>query len=156
MNEGLDTFQQVHDDLHYLTDELDALKYVVDSVPVYERPGGSLSICEIIRIIDFAQENYFKPLLEKHRFSSQRIPFPSYFEIEKDFLASRLDIELERDKGINHYITKLSKHRVNFLLSINKDFKSNIFHQFFHSIVLMERDLLKQIAERVLAIKNEN
>lgn len=156
MNEGQNTIQQVLEDLHYLIDELDALKYVVNSVPVFERPGGSLSICEIIRLIDFAQESYYKPILEKHQFSAGRIPFPSVYELEKAFLESRTDIESEQEKGINHYISKLSKHRVNFLISINKDYQSDTFYLFFETIVSLERELLKQIAERVLSIKSKD
>jgi hypothetical protein len=156
MNEGQNTFQQIIEDLHYLIDELDALKYVVNSVPVYERPGQSLSICEIIRLIDFAQESYYKPIMEKHQFSAGRIPFPTLLEIEKGFLENRSDITYEQDKGINHYIGKLSKHRVNFLISIKKDYQSHVFYHFFESIVTLERELLKQIAERVLSIKSKD
>jgi hypothetical protein len=156
MNEGQNTIQQVLEDLNYLIDELDALRYVVNSVPVYERPGESLSICEIIRLIDFAQESFYKPILEKFKYSASKIPFPTIYEIEKAFLENRLESQTEEEKGINHYIGKLSKHRVNFLITIGKEYQSETFYSFFEAMVSTERELLKQIAERVLAIKSDS
>lgn len=155
MNGSIDKLQMVHNDLNYLTDELEALRYVVNAVPVYERPGGSLSVCEIIRLIDFAQEAYFKPIIEKHLFSASEIPFPTLSVIETEFLAERLDPELESDKGIQYYIDKLSKHRVNFMVYLNKNESSEPILTFLESIVVLERKLLRLIAERVLAIKSD-
>src|SRR6056297_2607228 len=60
------------DDAEYLLDEAEALKYVIDSVPFDETPTDGMSIVNMLRLINHAQTDYYRPIIEQV-FSENRI-----------------------------------------------------------------------------------
>ncbi|MDX1586237.1 MAG: hypothetical protein R3222_05815, partial [Balneolaceae bacterium] len=59
--EQLDTLTE---DASYLQDEAEALQYVIETVPYTETPPDGRSIAEMLMLIDHAQVNYYRPILE--------------------------------------------------------------------------------------------
>lgn len=143
-------------DVAYLIDEIEALHYVVDAVPVHDRPGDSLSIAELIRMIDFGQLSYFRPEIETILDSGKSNGKVNLLHIEVDFRKDRLDIDEERKKGINAYLRKIIKNRASLISFIEskQTYGSDLYNLLTH-MVQFERNLLKQVAERVLSIKRD-
>lgn len=139
-------------DLQYLVDELEALKYLIDVVPVYERPGGELSVCEHIRLIHFVQDKLAENLNEE--FSASRL---SLNEFISEYKAERSDIHVEQKKGVQHYINKLIHARVGLLNSLSEinDSLSDFAVQNLKHLIGLERAIFKEMAGKVLAINKE-
>jgi len=139
-------------DLQYLVDELEALKYLIDVVPVYERPGDELSVCEHIRLIHFIQDKITDNLGEKS--STTNTGFDEY---AKQYKTKRTDIQNEQEKGVQHYINKLIHARVGLLNTLNEQ----VFEQDHNSVqnlkklIRLERAIFKEMAEKVLTINKE-
>ncbi len=161
MDTGKDAVRNTLSDVEYLLDEIEALKYVVHTVPVYERPGENLSICELIRLIDHAQTEYFRPNIEKITSSKDKnLKSPVIQVFVRDFKSNRLDPEAEKEKGIESYLSKIIKHRaslISFLSGISYEShpERKKISEVLNEMVLFERDLLKQVADRVLSIQND-
>ena len=149
-----DPLNTVIGDLQYLVDELEALKYLIDVVPVYERPGDELSVCEHIRLIHYVQDhitdNLSKQSIED-KFSSNL----EYFV--KEYKNRRSDIQIEQKKGVQHYIDKLIHARVGLLGSYNEridEIDASELNALNH-LIKLERTIFKEMAEKVLAINKE-
>lgn len=141
-------------DLQYLVDELEALKYLIDVVPVYERPGDELSVCEHIRLIHFIQD----------KLSAGAIPSDSNLrsndldQFIHEYKLQRSDSNTEKNKGVQHYINKLTQARVGLLSEIeakNNTFDSGLTSNLIQ-IIRLERAVFKEMAEKVLAINKES
>lgn len=138
-------------DLQYLVDELEALKYLIDVVPVYERPGDELSVCEHIRLIHFIQDKISDQVNQDYSISGIHLE-----DFIKDYKAVRSDIVTEQKKGVHHYINKLIHARVGLLsmISDRTDLDSNSIHH-YNQLIRLERAVFKEMAEKVLSINKE-
>lgn len=157
-------FEKLIDDAGYLEDEAEALKYVIDRVPHSEDPPDGLSICSMLMLIDHAQVNYYRPIIEKI-FSEARIVNLSDYEDYEDTFEQPAD---DDDKDIQRVLSKIVKHRAALLNIFNKiplidwergvkDRSGNIItlYDFAQRMVRGERKLLKEIAELILIYQNE-
>lgn len=149
------------EDVKYLQDEAEALKYVIHSIPYKEKPGGKESIIEMIGLIDFAQKEFYRPLIE----SSIGLKNGNNAIIE-DYRA-----EYKWDAGkydnVENLLDKIIKHRAALLSTLVKmsvidwDKKAYIKNrpksvfQLVAEMVEFERNQLKQIADRVMTIQND-
>lgn len=158
-----DQLDQLIDDVSYLQDEAEALKYVIDQVPYSENPPDGYSIYLMLKLLDHAQVNYFRPIVEKVFSDNRLINTSVYKTIEDSFEYSEED-EIDVDKVLN----KIIKHRaalLNVLLRIPlidwerelKDQDENIvtLFEFANNMVKWERGTLKKIADLVLIYQNE-
>lgn len=154
---------QLIDDAGYLQDEAEALKYVIEQVPYTEKPPTGLSIYEMLKLLDHAQVNYYRPIIE-NVFSENRIvnvstmlPFEESFELPDD-----------DDKNVDKALSKIIKHRaalINVFTNIpiidwERELKDQngdhiTLYNFASQMVLKERDILKKIADLVLIYQNE-
>lgn len=144
-----DQLNTVIGDLQYLVDELEALKYLIDVVPVYERPGDELSVCEHIRLIHYVQDQITDNLKVEFTYGLE------YFVNE--YKNRRSDIHIEQKKGVQHYIDKLIHARVGLLRAyaekINEINASEL--NALNHLIKLERAIFKEMAEKVLAINKE-
>ncbi|MFO7846894.1 MAG: hypothetical protein R6V27_10055 [Balneolaceae bacterium] len=154
-------YKALLEDAQYLQDEAEALMYIVDQVPYTEVPSGGLSIIQMLALIDHAQQNYYRPLIEK-TFSSPRVlqlkNFDTYdetFEFDED------------EKDVQKILRKLSKHRAAIVNLFNKiplidweralkteNGKTISLFEFANEMIRNERKILKKIADLVLIYQN--
>lgn len=156
-------YEKLVDDISYLQDEAEALKYVIDQVPYIEKPPDGYSIYSLLKLLDHAQVNYFRPVIEKV-FSENRILHLSDFDHFQDTFSESGDEEADINKALN----KIIKHRAALINVINKipliDWERGIrnsnetiisLYDFAVEMVKSERKLLKDIADLVLIYQNE-
>lgn len=147
-----DPFRTIIGDLHYLVDELEALKYLIDVVPVYERPGDELSVCEHIRLIHFVQDKITEQINTKTSFITYILE-----DFIKEYKSNRSDFETEQLKGVQHYINKLIHARVGLLNTFNEQNdeldENSVLN--LKQMIRLERAIFKEMAEKVLAINKE-
>jgi hypothetical protein len=161
--------QKLLDDTAYLQDEAEALKYVIEQVPYSEEPPGGRSIYSMLRLIDHAQVNYYRPLIEKI-FSENRViklsDFESY-ESTFDRLPEEEKTE-EKEHNTDRLLSKIIKHRAALLNTLRKftliDWERKVkdrdeneitLFDFVRSLVSNERGILKDVADLVLIYQNE-
>lgn len=161
------TQEQLNDlisDAEYLLDEAEALKYVIDAAPYDETPPDGMSIYNMLKLIDHAQVDYYRPITERV-FAENRIIKLSDFEHYKD------TFEEERDKdemNIQKTLSKIIKHRAAVINVFKKisliDWERELRGERGESLILFdlankmvrdERKILKEIADLVLIYQNE-
>lgn len=148
------------DDAAYLQDEAEALKYIIDAVPFTQVPEEGMSILQKLMLIDYAQVDFYRPIVEKS-FSSTRTVDLRKFDHYKD------TYEPSDEEDIHKVLNKLIKHRAGLLNVIKKiplidwerKLKSNdnntiSLYQFLNQLIKDEREQLKEIADLVLIYQN--
>lgn len=150
------------EDVTYLQDEAEALKYVIDEVPYTKKPPEGRSIAETLLLIDHAQMSYYRPILEE----SQENPRPTQISRFQHFEDS---FELDDDKAedIQRVLNKIIKHRaglVNVVKNISlidwetivyKDDQELLLYEFVQGMIRFERSKLKDIADLVMVFNQE-
>lgn len=157
-------FEQLVDDASYLQDEAEALKYVIDQVPYDETPPEGMSIFNRLKLIDHAQTEYYRPIIERV-FSENRLINLSDF---KSFEESFTRYSDEEEKDIQKTLNKIIKHRaglINVFRKISlidwergvKDTNGKVIslYSFAKKLIQSERKILKEIADLVLIYQNE-
>lgn len=158
-----DLIGQLIDDISYLEAEAEALKYLIDKIPYDEKPPQGQSIKDMLRLIDFAQHHYYRPIIKRVLLENQIIKLNDF----KHFTVSFLDHE-DDEADIHEVLNKLIKHRVALLTIIKKihpfewekplkDEKGVeiILFKFVQNMVKTERSTLKEIADLILIYQNE-
>ncbi|MEX0661738.1 MAG: hypothetical protein WEA58_00705 [Balneolaceae bacterium] len=148
------------DDAAYLQDEAEALKYIIDAVPFSQVPEEGMSILQKLMLIDYAQIDYYRPIVEKS-FSSTRTVDLRKFDHYKD------TYEPSDEEDIHKVLNKLIKHRAGLLNVIKKipliDWEREIkvdsdkmisLYLFINQLIKDEREQLKEIADLVLIYQN--
>lgn len=151
------------DDVSYLEAEAEALKYLIDTIPYDEKPPQGQSIKEMLRLIDFAQHYYFRPIIEKVLFENRMIRLGDFDHYSKSFLDHEND-----ESDIHKILNKLIKHRVALQTIIEKihpiDWEKPLkdddgvelsLFTFVRYMVKTERSILKEIADLILIHQNE-
>lgn len=146
------------DNAALLLDEIEALKYSSRDVEFEKKEEGqTYSILELVCLIDHAQENYFRPLVEsllrRDRPRSSRMEhFVNTFVFERD-----------PEKTLEEMLNKVIKHRAAFLNYLSKlpiiDWDRSIYlngvrKTIFDMVKEMtdyDKKQLKVIADRVMA-----
>lgn len=149
------------DDVAYLEHEAEALKYVIDSVPIHEKPPTGKSIVELLLFLDHAQQQYYRPVIEDAFKSVRPLNLNAYEDPEVTF---ELDEEMASD--IQKVLYKISKHRV-ALINLLRNMKlidwereitsgrnTTTLYEFVMQMVQKERGILKEIAGLVLTYQN--
>lgn len=157
-------FNELISDAEYLLDEAEALKYVIDSVPYDETPPDGMSIYNMLKLIDHAQVNYYRPITERV-FAENRLIRLSDFEHYKDTFEEETDKD---EMNIQKTLSKIIKHRaavINVfkrisLIDWERELKGErgeeiILFDFANKMVRDERKILKEIADLVLIYQNE-
>lgn len=149
-------------DALYLQDELEALKYVISTVPYSEKPAGQLSILEMIAMIKHGQSVFYRPAAENYSSAGRRVS-----KVDEDFKNSFNNEEFA-DIDVDHLINKIIKHRVSFVnylkevpinhwentLSIRGQEKT--LFKLIQEMITFERGQLKSVAERVLTMEDKS
>ncbi len=148
--------QELLDDASYLGDELEALKFVIESVPYREKPYGEQSILEMIAVIDHAQEHIYRPVFEQAAKSKT---------IHETVTA---DFRFNQDKvtSVTKFLDSIIGHRAALMKTINNIHEDTWNDQLkddglkvldlLSNMIDNERDQLRKVAERVMALNNEN
>lgn len=157
-------FEQLLDDVNYLGDEAEALQYVIDRVPHSEDPPEGRSIYSTLKLIDHAQINYYRPIIEQV-FAENRLLNLSDYKEYKDTFESEAEDE---EKDIQKVLRKIAKHRAALLNVIKKipliDWERGVkdnsgriitLYDFVQGMVRQERKHLKEIADLILIYQNE-
>lgn len=157
-------FNELISDAEYLLDEAEALKYVIDSVPYDETPPDGLSIYNMLKLIDHAQVNYYRPITERV-FAENRIIRLSDFEHYKDTFEEvtdkdEMDIQKTLSKIIKHRAALINVFKRISLIDWERELKGEkgeelILFDIANKMVRDERKILKEIADLVLIYQNE-
>lgn len=156
-------YEQLIDDASYLQDEAEALKYIIDQVPYSETPPDGLSIYQMLKLIDHAQTNYFRPIIEKIFSENRIVNLSDYVAFEETF-----EVPEEDDVDIQKALNKIIKHRAGLLnifqkislINWEREVKDESNHKislftFANKMVRTERRILKEIADLVMIYQNE-
>lgn len=150
------------EDAAYLQDEAEALKYVIEEVPYTESPPDGESISEMLLLIDHAQLSYFRPVIEE-AYENNR---PTKLE-DFDHFESTFELDEDKAKDIQRVLNKIVKHRAGLVNLIKKipliDWEKTIYsdgrelylYDFAQGMIRFERSKLKDIADLVMAFKQE-
>ena len=151
-------------DAEYLQDEAEALKYVIDSVPFKESPPDGFSIYNMLKLVDHAQKNYYRPLIEKVFAENRPISLANYDHYKETFQET----EDEDDFNVQKLLSKIVKHRAALINLFKKlsliDWERELRGERGEKLLLIdfakrmireERRLLKDIADLVLIYQNE-
>jgi len=160
-------FKHLLDDVTYLQDEAEALKYVIDQVPYSETPPDQMSILDMLRYLDFLQVHYFRPALEEV-FRETRVITLSPLSATADDFRSANESTDEEATNVFRVLHKIVKHRaalINVIKGISlvdwerelkdTDGKRKTLYVFATEMVHSERKILKEIADLVLIHQNE-
>lgn len=151
------------EDANYLIDEAEALTYVIESVPYAETPAGGMSIFNILRLINHAQNNYYKPVIESVFSENRTISLQSI-----DHYTVTFEAETDEEPDIVKVLQRIIKHRTSFLnvvenipvLSWERTLLSSegetiLLLEFAQQLILDERKHLKDIADLVMIYQKE-
>ena len=153
-------YEQLLDDAKYLQDEAEALMYIIDQVPYNDAPTDGMSIIQMLALIDHAQKNYYRPLIEKSFSSPRSLQLNNFDSYDETFEFP------DDEKDVQKILRKISKHRAAILNLFDKipliDWEREIKsgHQslslfdFANKMIRDERKILKEIADLVLIYQN--
>ena len=154
--QGKARLHQLLDDASYLEDELEALKFVIESVPYRDKPLGEYSILELIALVDYAQEQIYRPLFELAAQNKQLHPK------EKPEFAFKQD----KVTSVNKFLDSIIGHRVSLMKTVNnihsEEWKEPVVGRDITLLDLLdnmidnEREQLRKVAERVMTMDDEN
>lgn len=157
-------FNQLISDAEYLLDESEALKYVIDAVPYAETPPDGMSIYNMLKLIDHAQTDYYRPITERV-YAENRLVKLSDFEHYKDTFEKETD---EDEMNIQKTLSKIIKHRAAIinvfkrisLIDWERELRGErgetlILFDLANKMIRDERKILKEIADLVLIYQNE-
>jgi len=153
-------YEQLLDDARYLQDESEALMYIIDQVPYTEVPADGMSIIQMLALIDHAQKNYYRPLIEKSFSSARSLQLNNFDSYDETFEFA------EGEDDVQKILRKISKHRAAVLnlfekiplIDWEKEMKSGshslTLFEFANHMVKDERKILKEVADLVLIYQN--
>ena len=153
-------YEQLLDDARYLQDEAEALMYIIDQVPYSEVPADGMSIIQMLALIDHAQKNYYRPLIEKSFSSARSLQLNNFDSYDETFEFP------EDEDDVQKILRKISKHRAAVLnlfkkiplIDWEKEMKSGnqslSLFDFANQMVKDERKILKEVADLVLIYQN--
>jgi hypothetical protein len=152
---------QLTDDVSYLQDEVEALKYVIHTVPFEEKPAGRESILELVAMIDHAQKVFYRPFVESNAGFTK-----SEEQIDDEFRRS-FKLEMDKIETVDNLLDKIIKHRAALLSVLQKmniiDWnkkglvkgRPKTIYAVITEMVEFERNQLKMVAERVISLERE-
>lgn len=151
------------DDISYLEAEAEALKYLIDTIPYDEKPPQGQSIKDKLRLIDFAQHYYYRPIIERVLIENRPIKLADISHFNSSFSEhdnEETDIHKVLNKLIKHRValqTILEKiHPIDWEKSLKDDNGDDIsLFRFVENMVKDERSTLKEIADLILIYQNE-
>lgn len=148
-------------DAAYLQDEADAMQYVIEGVPYNDSPPDRKSIAEMLLLIDHAQTSYYRPIVEDLLDSKRPTHIENFPHFDETF---EQDGEVD---DIQKVLRKLSKHRAGVVNKLEDialiDWSSSIYkndhelslYDFVRQMIHFEREILKDIADRVMVFSKE-
>lgn len=153
-------YEQLLDDAKYLQDEAEALMYIIDQVPYSDAPADGMSIIQMLALIDHAQKNYYRPLIEKSFSSPRSLQLNNFDSYDETFEFP------DDEKDVQKILRKISKHRAAVLNLFEKipliDWEKEMkfgkrtisLFDFANNMVKDERKILKEVADLVLIYQN--
>lgn len=156
-------YEQLIDDASYLQDEAEALKYIIDEVPYSENPPEGMSVYEMLKLIDHAQTDYYRPIIEKVFSENRIVDLSDYISFEETFETpekEQIDIQKALSKIIKHRAGLISIFRKIPLIDWEREVKDEngrriTLFSFANKMIRTERKILKDIADLVLIYQNE-
>lgn len=164
-NVSQEDYEKLIEDSQYLQDEAEALKYIIEAVPYTEVPSGGMSIIQQLMLIDYAQTEYYRPLIEKS-FSSartvdlgKRADFRDTFELPDDEKEISKDVQKVLNRIVKHRAALLNIFKKIPLIDWERELKSKSgahisLYEFANTMIREERKILKKIADLVLIYQN--
>lgn len=150
------------EDVSYLQDEAEAMKYVIDEVPFKEAPPEGRSIAEMLLLIDHAQLSYYRPIIE----DAIQNPRPTHLKDYEHYLST-FELDEEKTNDIQNVLSKIAKHRAGLVNAISKiplidwetsiygDNRNSILYDFVREMIRFERSMLKEIADLVMVFNQD-
>lgn len=155
-------FERLIEDAAYLQDEAEALKYVIDEAPYTQVPTGGMSILQKLALIDYAQTEYYRPIIENVFSSNRLVNLDKYKDYKEAFTPPD-----EAESDVQKILNKIVKHRAGLLntirniplidwekLLLDKEGNKITLFTFATSMITNERRELKEIADLILIYQN--
>lgn len=154
--------EQLVEDVAYLQEEANALRYVIESVPYTQSPPDKPSIAEMLLTIDYVQRAYYRPALETSRENSRTLRPGRRKEVMEDF-----ELDEQKAEEIQNVLRKLAKHRAGLVNLIEQipliDWEKTVaregeelsLFEFVREMVRFERARLKDIADQVMMFNRD-
>jgi hypothetical protein len=142
------------DDASYLIDEMEALSFVIKVIPVTERPAGTYSVLEFIASIDYAQIAFYRKAAQL--FLSETTFFIPHHKssFKPDTISNDVSIvlsELKKNRiEFVDFLKSVPEKQWEVLFTLNNQ-EYSLF-ELLTEMIQNERSILREIAERVLAI----
>lgn len=141
-----------------LLDEVEALKYSIHDVNFEKKPSDSEpAIVEIIALVDHAQEEYFRPIIEsmlqKHRKRSSNLRhFSQTFTYERDPEKTTEDIMnrvIKHRAALINYLERLPA--IDWDRSVYIEGERRSIFDLITEMIQLDKEKLRIIADRVMA-----
>lgn len=154
--------ERLLDDAAYLQEEAEALKYVIIHVPYADRPPSGESILEMLARIDFAQNQIYRPAIER---IIQEAQTPDLTHLDEAWQHFSFDHENQThaDPVLDAIISNRSS-LMQMLRNIQAtDWQRHgIWHgrnktlaEWVEDMVAFDRQQLKNVADQVMTIDNQ-
>jgi len=154
-------YEHLLEDASYLQDESEALKYVIESIPYDESPPDRRSIKQGLQLLDYAQTEYFRPIIERVVKDKRPVYLGKLEHFEESFSG-------DDEASIYKILDKIGTHRaalLNLFSNISLiDWEKTLYDinnnqitlfDFAWKMISNERQILKEIADLVMIFENE-
>ena len=150
------------EDARYLQDEIEALTYVIESVPYREEPPGGKSIAETLILVDHAQTSYYRPIFDRVAEQKGTIDVT-----DLEYYSDTFSFDITELKDIQKRLRKTVKHRAALINTMKRipliDWDQTVLREgreqtafeVAREMVHKERGMLKQVAERVMVLSKD-
>src|SRR5699024_1760394 len=141
------------EDVSYMQDEAEALKYVIDFIPYGKQPLEGQSIAEILTFIDSVQKFYYQYYLQK---AVEKQPLSRIDRLDQ--FIETFDVAEKNAEDIQSLLDRLAKHRIKLINTIKNisvfEWSTSVYvgekkmtlFEFIQQIVHFDRGQLKKIA----------
>ncbi len=154
---------EILEDITYLQDETEALRYVIDTVPYDRATPGGVSVIDKLLLLDYLQQDYYRPV-----FNSAAGRGPGTLKTEPvEKVIDRFKPESESSLDILALLKRISKHRASLVNILEKiplteweqqvvlNGKKETLFQFAKNLVYRDRQILREIASMVMDFQKE-
>jgi hypothetical protein len=160
MEHSAERIKKLIEDASYLIDEAEALRFVIDTIPMHERPPGGESFYDLIASIEHAQKKYFRPFIQGLVNHGDELVPPVSYKTESGFQTDATG----KDDAVS-LLSRISKNRAGLLAFLEKvtneeikrgwviQGKSYSIAELLDEMVHFERHQLKKAAEMVLTME---
>lgn len=155
MASAYNNVSEMIEDLGYLQEELEALKYVIPAVPYSERPPGAVSILDMIGRLKEQQERYYRPLIQNmvRSDSDQEVSWvDDKFQVADDTdMEELLNKTIKKRSSYVHFLRQVPERKWEVTADPDGQGKRRVA-ELLREHIEFERRQLKEVADIVMTL----